>query len=116
MTAVTVVSDNCTLLTYLVSFSQLSWPPAGQPLVVVGFLIRRMALILVAFYVATLLSANFRFSPVNAQNISTSIPVPPLQWLNLSGLLHGSSPPPLKDAAIGYDETRYVFPLPHICP
>ena len=77
----------------------------------VGPFIQPMALILVVFYVATFLSS---VASVNAQNISTSIPVPPLQWLNLSGLLHGPSPPPLKDAAIGYDETRYVLPLRHI--
>ncbi|KAL1701428.1 hypothetical protein EV121DRAFT_263075 [Schizophyllum commune] len=41
------------------------------------------------------------------QTISTSTPVPPLQWINLSSRLQGSdnAPPPLKDAAIGYDET-----------
>ncbi|TFK75923.1 hypothetical protein BDN72DRAFT_809719 [Pluteus cervinus] len=43
---------------------------------------------------------------VTPQNISTSTPIPPLQWINLSNLVQGSSPPPpLKDAAIGYDET-----------
>ncbi|KAG6900977.1 hypothetical protein C0993_004415 [Termitomyces sp. T159_Od127] len=42
----------------------------------------------------------------NSQTISTDTSVPPLQWLNLSNLLQGSSsPPPLKNAAIGYDET-----------
>ncbi|KAF8076371.1 hypothetical protein FPV67DRAFT_1664652 [Lyophyllum atratum] len=41
-----------------------------------------------------------------AQSISTDASIPPLQWINLSGLLQGSSrPPPLKNAAIGYDET-----------
>ncbi|KAL1747216.1 hypothetical protein HDZ31DRAFT_26024, partial [Schizophyllum fasciatum] len=42
-----------------------------------------------------------------SQTISTSTPVPPLQWINLSSRLQGSdnAPPPLKDAAIGYDET-----------
>ncbi|OBZ70174.1 hypothetical protein A0H81_09875 [Grifola frondosa] len=40
----------------------------------------------------------------HAQAISTSTPIPPLQWINLSGLLTGSpSAPPLKDASIGYD-------------
>jgi hypothetical protein len=34
-------------------------------------------------------------------------PVPPFQWLNLSGLLKGTTQPPgLKDAAMGYDEAR----------
>lgn len=41
----------------------------------------------------------------HAQSISTSTPVPPLQWINLSGLLQGSAAPPLKDASIGYDNT-----------
>ncbi|KAF9055244.1 hypothetical protein BDZ89DRAFT_1055837 [Hymenopellis radicata] len=41
-----------------------------------------------------------------AQSISTSITVPPLQWINLTNHLSGStSPPALKDATIGYDET-----------
>ncbi|KAI0068702.1 hypothetical protein BV25DRAFT_1817611 [Artomyces pyxidatus] len=40
-----------------------------------------------------------------AQSISTSTPVPPLQWLNLTSLLSGSPAPPLKDPSIGYDET-----------
>lgn len=41
----------------------------------------------------------------HAQNISTSTPVPPLQWINLSSLLQGPAAPPLKDASIGYDDT-----------
>jgi|SRR5712671_3955436 len=40
-----------------------------------------------------------------AQSISTSTPVPPLQWINLTGHLQGPSAPPLKDASIGYDNT-----------
>ncbi|KII94622.1 hypothetical protein PLICRDRAFT_148646 [Plicaturopsis crispa FD-325 SS-3] len=43
-------------------------------------------------------------TPSHAQTISTSTPVPPLQWINLSNSLSGSGPPPLKDASIGYDE------------
>ena len=47
---------------------------------------------------------------IHAQNISTTAAIPPLQWINITGLLQGSSqPPPLKDAAIGYDETTFVF-------
>lgn len=42
---------------------------------------------------------------VHAQSISTSTPVPPLQWINLTALLQGPSPPPLKDASIGFDNT-----------
>ncbi|KAF9568914.1 hypothetical protein CPC08DRAFT_279667 [Agrocybe pediades] len=46
------------------------------------------------------------FLLVHAQNISTTTPVPPLQWINLSPFLQGSShPPPLRDASVGYDET-----------
>ncbi len=44
-------------------------------------------------------------SLASAQSISTSIQVPPLQWINLTGLLSGPAPPPLKDASIGYDDT-----------
>ncbi|KAF5363772.1 hypothetical protein D9756_000638 [Leucocoprinus leucothites] len=45
-------------------------------------------------------------SLAHAQTISTSTPLPPLQWINLSTILQGTAhPPPLKDAAIGYDET-----------
>ncbi|KAA1466489.1 hypothetical protein DENSPDRAFT_791200 [Dentipellis sp. KUC8613] len=43
--------------------------------------------------------------PLFAQSISTNTPIPPLQWINLTNLLQGSSPPPLKDASIGYDPT-----------
>ncbi|THV08579.1 hypothetical protein K435DRAFT_847430 [Dendrothele bispora CBS 962.96] len=50
--------------------------------------------------------AFFLLTPVNAQIIATDTPVPPLQWINLTGILQGTNkPPPLKDAAIGYDET-----------
>lgn len=45
------------------------------------------------------------FSTTRAQSISTSTPVPPLQWINLTSLLQGSSAPPLKDASIGYDNS-----------
>lgn len=40
-----------------------------------------------------------------AQSISSDTPVPPLQWINLTGLVSGSPPPALKDASIGYDDT-----------
>ncbi|KAI9001435.1 hypothetical protein BD414DRAFT_574874 [Trametes punicea] len=48
-------------------------------------------------------------SSVHAQAISTSMPVPPLQWINLSQYLQGSAAPPLKDASIGYDDTNRVL-------
>lgn len=56
-------------------------------------------------YVAALLSLTA------AQNISTSTPVPPLQWIELTHLLSGSPPPPLKDASIGFDgdQTLLIF-------
>ncbi|KAF5331522.1 hypothetical protein D9611_007682 [Ephemerocybe angulata] len=39
------------------------------------------------------------------QSISTSTPVPPLQWLNLTPLLQGATAPPsLRNVALGYDE------------
>lgn len=42
----------------------------------------------------------------HAQQISTSTPLPALQWINITNLLGGTAPaPPLKDAAIGYDDT-----------
>ncbi|KAI1789559.1 hypothetical protein LXA43DRAFT_892782 [Ganoderma leucocontextum] len=47
---------------------------------------------------------------VHAQTISTSMPVPPLQWIELTNLLGGQSvPPPLKDASIGYDDTNRLL-------
>jgi len=53
------------------------------------------------------------FLSVYAQNISTAATIPPLQWINLSNLLQGSSrPPPLKNVAMGYDETRFVVLRP----
>ncbi|KAI0698541.1 hypothetical protein C8T65DRAFT_660527 [Cerioporus squamosus] len=46
---------------------------------------------------------------VHAQAISTSMPVPPLQWIELTDLLAGSAAPPLKDATIGYDDVNRVL-------
>lgn len=37
--------------------------------------------------------------------ISTTAPLPPLQWLNITRLLSGPSAPPLKGASLGYDDT-----------
>lgn len=39
-----------------------------------------------------------------AASISTNMPVPPLQWLNITGLTSGFAIPPLKDCSMGYDE------------
>ncbi|KAI0368139.1 hypothetical protein BV20DRAFT_948921 [Pilatotrama ljubarskyi] len=63
---------------------------------------RHVVLGLVFSFVSSLAS-------VHAQAISTSMPVPPLQWINLSGLLQGPAAPPLKDATIGYDSTNRVL-------
>lgn len=49
------------------------------------------------------LISSVSFLQVSAQSIDTSIQVPPLQWINLSGLLQGSKPQGLKDASIGFD-------------
>ena len=46
-----------------------------------------------------------RFSLPAWSAISTSTPTPPLQWLNITGLLNGPGAPPLKGASVGYDET-----------
>lgn len=42
---------------------------------------------------------------VFAQNPSTNTQVPPLQWIDLSGLTSGSPPPGLKYASMGFDGT-----------
>ncbi|KZT24519.1 hypothetical protein NEOLEDRAFT_1067266 [Neolentinus lepideus HHB14362 ss-1] len=39
-----------------------------------------------------------------SQSISTNLPIPPLQWINLTPHLSGSLPPALMYASIGYDE------------
>ncbi|TFK55691.1 hypothetical protein OE88DRAFT_1652115 [Heliocybe sulcata] len=39
-----------------------------------------------------------------SQSISTNLPIPPLQWINLTPHLSGSIPPPLMYSSIGYDE------------
>ena len=60
-----------------------------------------MSIFFLVFYLQIFLSLS------SAQAVSANTPVPPLQWLNLTGLLQGSSqPPPLKNAIIGYDESR----------
>ncbi|KAH8105963.1 hypothetical protein BXZ70DRAFT_405944 [Cristinia sonorae] len=44
---------------------------------------------------------------VHSQTTPSSTDVPPLQWINLTGLLGGSNaPPPLKGASLGYDDTN----------
>lgn len=49
-------------------------------------------------------------SAVNAQNISTSLQIPPLQWINLSRLYAGGSQPtPLRDSVISYDPAKRVL-------
>lgn len=56
-----------------------------------------------------LLLISCSFLQTSAQSISTNAEVPPLQWINLSDLLKGSKPQPVKDAAIGYDGTNVVI-------
>lgn len=63
---------------------------------------RHVVLGLVFSFVSSLVS-------VHAQAISSTMPVPPLQWINLSKLLSGPAAPPLKDATIGYDDTNGVL-------
>lgn len=46
-----------------------------------------------------------------AQAISTTMPVPPLQWLNITDLIQGTSAPPLKYPSIGYDDTSRTLLL-----
>lgn len=46
---------------------------------------------------------------LHAQTISTNMPVPPLQWIELTDLLTGSAAPPLKDATIGFDDTNRIL-------
>ncbi|KAL4242047.1 hypothetical protein ABKN59_000582 [Abortiporus biennis] len=54
----------------------------------------------------TLLSLSACLDTVLSQTLSTNTPIPPLQWINLSGLVSTTSAaPPLKDASIGYDDT-----------
>ncbi len=52
-----------------------------------------------------LLSFAFFLSSCLAQNPAINTPVPPLQWIELTSLLSGSPPPPMKYASIGYDST-----------
>lgn len=62
---------------------------------------RRMAHLFSLFFLIFHLLSSLAISRAQASD-----PVPPLQWINLTGLLSGSAPPPLKDTAVGYDETR----------
>ena len=71
---------------------QLSWRPS------IGVGTREVMHFLFLYYLCLFFTSR-------AQSISTSTPVPPLQWINLTSLLQGPSAPPLKDASIGYDNT-----------
>lgn len=46
-----------------------------------------------------------------AQSPLTNLPVPPLQWIELTSLLSGSGPPALRDASMGFDETSRTLIL-----
>lgn len=50
--------------------------------------------------VLNLLTLFVSFSDV----LSADSPIPPLQWIELTGLLTGSAPTPRAYSAIGYDE------------
>ena len=56
------------------------------------------------FSFSLLLSLAF-LSPSLAQSPSTNLPVPPLQWIDLSPRITGSGPPAVRDASIGFDES-----------
>ena len=58
-------------------------------------------LVLIVFCSSSFLSVRSQTTP------STTTFVPPLQWINLTGLLGGSNPPPgLKGASLGYDNNN----------
>ncbi|TBU32906.1 hypothetical protein BD311DRAFT_514755 [Dichomitus squalens] len=77
------------------------WPPSSSKMLLCSR--SRLPHVLVCLLVSFISSC---LPTVHAQTISTSMPVPPLQWIELTGLLSGTSvPPPLKDASIGYDST-----------
>lgn len=50
-------------------------------------------------------------SYVSAQNISSSVSIPPLQWINLQRLWAsgGAQPPPLRDAHMAFDPSKRVL-------
>lgn len=58
-----------------------------------------------AFVLLVLPSIAFAQSPL------TNLPVPPLQWLELTHRLSGSGPPALRDASIGFDESSRTIIL-----
>lgn len=47
----------------------------------------------------------FFLNSVYAQRFPTVTTVPPLQWLNITSLLLGATPPAVKYASIGFDPT-----------
>ncbi|KAJ7591083.1 hypothetical protein C8J56DRAFT_1003660 [Mycena floridula] len=59
-------------------------------------------------YLLLLLVVQFN-NLIHGSTISTSTPVPPLQWINL--VTTGTKPPPLKDASIGYDDSSRTLIL-----
>lgn len=54
-------------------------------------------------HVTFLLSYLGTSHAIPTSNAISFLPVPPMQWLNLTNLLSGSAAPPLMDASIGYD-------------
>ncbi|KAH8118402.1 hypothetical protein DFH11DRAFT_1567220 [Phellopilus nigrolimitatus] len=59
--------------------------------------------------ISRILTLSSFFSLVLTVAPSTNTPVPPLQWIELTDLLSGSSPPGLKYASIGYDSTSQTL-------
>ncbi|CCL99420.1 uncharacterized protein FIBRA_01438 [Fibroporia radiculosa] len=56
--------------------------------------------------VSRILLSLILISATRAQSPQSNVPIPPLQWINLTPYLTGSAaPPPLRDASIGYDDT-----------
>lgn len=53
---------------------------------------------------ASIFLAKCLFPVAHAQSIATNT-VPPLQWLNITGLIQGPPAPALRYPSIGYDDT-----------
>lgn len=85
------------------SVSTTSWQssiPTPQGFIsslVMSSTVSRLVMIYILFF-------YFLGSAAAQSAISTNMPVPPLQWLNLTSLTQGASPQALKDSSIGYDE------------
>lgn len=66
-------------------------------------------MVLRLFVICTIVFCCVKSTAAQSQ-IRTDMPVPPLQWLNITSLMSGAPPQPLKDSSIGYDQlTRSVI-------